>query len=251
VFIDPTACCESPLAQFLRQHAIKTRLAVAHIRQRTRGHVALANTHPFQRELWGRAWVFAHNGTVRSVTSEKLGRFAPIGTTDSEYAFCVMLEYLRAKFATRPPQRELADAIATIGSKLSKHGTFNFVLGDGETLFARCDTRLSYIVRQAPFGRATLSDQDVSIDFSQVTTPRDRVAVVATTPLTCDETWTIGEPGTLWVFRQGKCVDTRKSPVLHPPVKRKPAPCAMSGLAPANTNTAAPAIETAHVARHG
>jgi len=41
-----------------------------------------------------------------------------------------------------------------------------------------------------------------------VTTPKDRVAVVATMPLTRDEAWTTGEPSTLWVFRGGKLART-------------------------------------------
>ncbi|HSZ82565.1 MAG TPA: class II glutamine amidotransferase, partial [Polyangia bacterium] len=69
---------------------------------------------------------------------------------------------------------------------------------------ARCGTKLCYIVRQAPFGRATLSDAELQIDFSSFTTPRDRVAVVATSPLTRDEVWQQGEPGTMWVFRGGQ-----------------------------------------------
>jgi glutamine amidotransferase len=44
-----------------------------------------------------------------------------------------------------------------------------------------------------------------------VTTPRDRVAVVATAPLTRDEAWTIGRPGEMWVFRRGKLVATLAS----------------------------------------
>ena len=64
------------------------------------------------------------------------------------------------------------------------------LLGDGSQLFARCSTKLHYIVRQAPFKQATLADEDVSVDFAAVTTPNDRVAVVATMPLTRDETWT-------------------------------------------------------------
>ena len=85
------------------------------------------------------------------------------------------------------------------------------LLGDGDQLFARCGTKLCFIVRQAPFRKATLCDEDVCIDFAEVTTPRDRVAVVATTPLTRDETWTLGEPGTLWVFRRGKLARTLAS----------------------------------------
>jgi glutamine amidotransferase len=212
VFLDPRACAESPLAAFLRQHSIKTQLAIAHIRKKTRGHVSLANTHPFQRELWGRAWVFAHNGTVRGIKKRKLGRFKPIGDTDSEHAFCVLLEALRSSFKDYPRSgRALREAIAEIGADIGDHGVFNFLLGDGDHLYARCDTKLCYIVRQAPFGKATLHDEEVSVDFSTVTTPDDRVAVVATQPLTRDEVWTHGVPGTMWVFHAGHVVATLES----------------------------------------
>jgi len=219
IFLEPRPCADSPLAEYLRKHAIKTQLAIAHIRKMTRGRIALCNTHPFSRELWGRAWVFAHNGTVRGIRRRTLGRFAPIGETDSEYAFCLLLEALRSSFRSRPRSaRALRETIADVASDLARHGTFNFVLGDGRHLYARCDTRLCYIVRQAPFGRATLADDDLSVDFAAVTTPDDRVAVVATAPLTRDELWTHGEPGTLWVFRQGRLEATLPSP--NPSVRR-------------------------------
>jgi len=214
VFLDPNAAANSPLAQFLRNHSIKTELAIAHVRKKTRGHVKLSNTHPFQRELWGRAWVFAHNGTVRGMKQKKLSRFVPIGDTDSEYAFCYILEALRSSFKEYPTKRtELRQAIADLGSEISRHGTFNFLLGDGRALYARCDTKLSYIVRKAPFGRATLKDEDVTVNFAEVTTPKDRVAVVATTPLTVNEEWTTGDPGTLWVFEEGARVASLSSMV--------------------------------------
>jgi predicted glutamine amidotransferase len=204
VFIDSNPAADSPLACFLSEHPIKTLLAIGHIRRRTRGHRSLANTHPFVRELWGRHWVFAHNGTLPRVRRRKLGRFHPIGTTDSEHAFCYLLEALRSGFAGYPSRtRDLWDAVAAIGGELGDDGTFNFLLGDGRHLFARCGSRLCYIIRRAPFGLATLADDDVRVDFSAVTTPRDRVAVVATTPLTTNETWSQGKPGELWVFDGG------------------------------------------------
>jgi len=213
VFLDSGSAADSPLAQFLRQHSIKTELAIAHIRKKTRGKVTLANTHPFQRELWGRSWVFAHNGTVKGLKKKRPGRFQPIGDTDSEHAFCLLLEELRGAFRDYPTRRTaLRQAIAEIGSRISAKGTFNFLLGDGRALYARCDTRLCHIVRKHPFGLATLSDEDVSIDFAAVTTPRDCVAVVATAPLTRDETWIVGSPGDLWVFEEGSCVATLSSP---------------------------------------
>ncbi|MBL8305023.1 MAG: class II glutamine amidotransferase, partial [Ideonella sp.] len=64
-------------------------------------------------------------------------------------------------------------------------------------------TRLSYLVRQRPFGRARLQDEDLSVDFSQLTSPGDRVAVVATEPLTTDEAWTPFAAGELKVFVNG------------------------------------------------
>ncbi|MGN6109896.1 MAG: class II glutamine amidotransferase [Kofleriaceae bacterium] len=212
VFLEPAPASDSPLARFVREHPIKTLLAIAHVRRKTRGEVNLANTHPFVRELWGRHFVFAHNGTVKRVRQLRLGRFRPIGKTDSEHAFCYLLGALERDFPEGPPsQAALAEAVAAHAGRIGRDGTFNMLLGDGEQLFARCATKLHYLVRQAPFAKATLADEDLSIDFAEVTTPRDRVAVVATMPLTRDEVWTPGEPGTLWVFRRGKLQRTLAS----------------------------------------
>jgi glutamine amidotransferase len=66
-------------------------------------------------------------------------------------------------------------------------------------------------VRKALFKQATLADDDLTVDFAAVTTPRDRVAIIATAPLTRDETWTMGRPGEMWVFRRGQLADTLRS----------------------------------------
>ncbi len=203
-FLEPAAAAKSPLASYVRANPIKTLLAIAHVRQRTRGKVSLPNTHPFVRELWGRHLTFAHNGTVRGVRKLPLRRFQPIGNTDSEYAFCVMLDALSKRFATYPrDRRALWETIADLGATLGRSGTFNFLLGDGSHLYARCATKLCHVIRKAPFTHATLADDDLTVDFAEVTTPDDRVAVVATVPLTRDEAWVTGVPGTMWVFHKG------------------------------------------------
>jgi len=212
VFLEPTAAAKSALATFVREHPIKTLLAIAHVRRRTRGAIGLVNTHPFTRELWGRHLVFAHNGTIKNAFSLKLGRFKPIGDTDSEHAFCALLAALEHEFKDYPrAPAQLAAAIAHHAGRIGKGGTFNMLLGDGRQLFARCSTKLHYILRHSPFKKATLADEDLSVDFAAVTTPKDRVAVVATMPLTRDETWTVGEPNTLWVFRGGTLARTLPS----------------------------------------
>jgi glutamine amidotransferase len=213
VFLEPTAAAKSPLAAYVRQNPIKTLLAVAHVRKGTRGKVALRNTHPFVRELWGRHFVFAHNGKLRGVDRLPLGRFKPLGETDSELAFCALLHRLEKRFRDWPDDPEaLWRAVAQIGGEIGRDGSFNFLLGDGTQLFARCATKLCYLIRKAPFKNATLADDDLSVDFSTVTTPKDRVAVIATQPLTRDEQWTIGVPGEMWVFRRGRLRATLPSP---------------------------------------
>jgi len=203
-FLEPKAAASSPLASYVRANPIKTLLAIAHVRKRTRGPIALANTHPFVRELWGRSFTFAHNGTVKNARKLPLGRFKPIGDTDSERAFCALMAALERRLPAYPTStRVLWEAVAAIGKAIGKAGTFNFLLGDGKHLFARCATKLHYVIRRAPFCQATLADDDLSVNFAEVTTPNDRVAIVATAPLTRDEAWTQGEPGQLWVFRNG------------------------------------------------
>jgi glutamine amidotransferase len=212
VFLEPSAAAHSPLATFVREHPIKTLLAIAHVRRKTRGGISLPNTHPFSRELWGRHFVFAHNGTIKNALSLKLGRFKPIGDTDSEHAFCALLAGLEHDFKDYPrAPAQLAQSVAAHAGRIGRGGTFNMLLGDGSQLFARCSTKLHYILRHSPFKKATLADEDVSVDFAAVTTPKDRVAVVATMPLTRDETWTVGEPNTMWVFKGGKLARTLPS----------------------------------------
>ena len=77
------------------------------------------------------------------------------------------------------------------------------MLSNGQALWAHCSTQLHHIVRQHPFARASLQDEDVSIDFAEHTSPRDRVAVVVTEPLTKDETWSAFAPGEIRTFVDG------------------------------------------------
>lgn len=203
-FLDPSSAAQSPLADLMCRWPIRSRITVAHVRRRTRGETSLANTHPFIRELWGRHWTFAHNGTVPGAERLRLGRFRPIGVTDSEHVFCHLLEALRAGFPAYPRSgRALAEAIAEVSRGVADRGTLNFLLADSHRLYARASTSLHHLVRQAPFGEATLCDDEVRVNFADVTTPNDRVAVVATRPLTRDERWIAGEPGELWVFEDG------------------------------------------------
>jgi len=217
LFLDPQPSCTSPLAELVRAYPIRSKSVIAHIRKATQGSVGLENTHPFMRELWGRYWIFAHNGNLLDFNPELDGSFVPVGLTDSERAFCWLLQQLRQQFgSTSPARAELFAAIHALTVSIAEHGEFNFLLSNGDCLFAHASTKLNYIVRQAPFAQAHLMDQDVTVDFSDVTSPEDRVAVIATLPLTDNELWTPMLPGTLWWFEEGdavKMLETRPGPV--------------------------------------
>jgi glutamine amidotransferase len=53
-----------------------------------------------------------------------------------------------------------------------------------------------------------LKDQDVSVDFSELTSLNDRVAVIATQPLTDNEQWAAIPPQTLTLFVDGELAET-------------------------------------------
>jgi glutamine amidotransferase len=89
---------------------------------------------------------------------------------------------------------------------VARHGTFNFMLSNGLALWAHASTKLFYVERRHPFAHATLSDEDLSIDFAEHTEPTDRVAVVVTAPLTTNETWLPFAAGELKVFVDGALV---------------------------------------------
>ena len=138
-FVDHQPAAESPVAELIRRYPIKSRHVIAHIRKATQGEVALQNCHPFVRELWGRYWIFAHNGTLRDFAPPPGAFFRPVGTTDSERAFCYMLERLRGAFPGGPPA--LPDAYALlkeVTEEISQHGRFNYLLSNGEYFVAHC-----------------------------------------------------------------------------------------------------------------
>jgi predicted glutamine amidotransferase len=203
LFVDAQSARLSPVAEMVRHYPIRSHNVIAHIRKATQGMVALENTHPFVRELWGRYWVFAHNGDLKNYQPRLHAAFRPVGSTDSERAFCWLMQELAKAHADLPPVGELTATLAELVPRIAAHGSFNFMLSNGQALWAHCSTKLSWLVREHPFRKARLQDEDMSVDFAELTTTADRVAVVVTEPLTADEAWRAFEPGELKVFVNG------------------------------------------------
>ena len=205
-FVDHHGARESPVAELVRRYPIKSDNVIAHIRKATQGRVALENTHPFVRELWGRYWVFAHNGDLKDFRPRLHAAFKPVGDTDSERAFCWLMQELAKAHAAVPDVAELTLTLRELLPQPASHGNFNLLLSNGQALWAHCSSRLHFLERAHPFGHATLSDEDVTVNFAAHTTPEDRVAVVATEPMTRDEAWAPIAAGTLHTFVDGRRV---------------------------------------------
>ncbi|MGM0783186.1 MAG: class II glutamine amidotransferase [Pseudomonadota bacterium] len=209
-FRDPHPSVRSPIARLICDYPIKSHIAISHIRQANVGEVRLANTHPFTREMWGRTWCYAHNGQLTGWEALPLGVYRPVGDTDSEHAFCWLLDQLRQRFPERPvgddAWRDLWRLLHRLCERLRGLGVFNLLLADGDYLYTFCATKLAHITRRAPFGKAALSDAELTVNFAEHTTPNDIVSVVATEPLTRNESWVAMRPGELLVWRLGEIV---------------------------------------------
>ena len=204
-FIDDKPAVESALAEMIKTHPIKSKNVIAHIRKATQGETSLQNCHPFIREAWGQEWVFAHNGDLKSFAPVLDGSYQPAGNTDSELAFCFLMQSLTQAFGEVAPSIEqVRQFLKQFSAEVASHGTFNFTLSNGAALYVHCSTKLHYVERQFPFTTAALSDENLAIDFSAVTTPQDRVAVIVTEPLTTNEQWTAFQTGELKVFVDGR-----------------------------------------------
>jgi len=210
-FKDVLPSCESEVAKLVRSYPMKSKAVISHIRQANRGGIKLENTHPFSRPMWGRNFTYAHNGQLSDYkTTLKTTHQIPVGSTDSELAFCWLLEQIALRFPTKPKNMATVFRFAAQkAAELRKLGVFNMLLTDGVYVLAFCSNNLSWITRRAPFGKATLIDSDWIIDFKEETTPNDVVTVIATRPLTQDEQWQVMKPSEFALFKDGELVSNR------------------------------------------
>lgn len=206
-FKDPQPSCDSKIAELVKNYPIKSKSVISHIRQANSGGVNLENTHPFSRELWGQNWTYAHNGQLAGFESLELGCALPVGQTDSEHAFCWILNQLQTQYCSEPDDMlEVFKKVAGYADTLKAMGVFNMLLSNGEYVMSYCSNNLHWITRRAPFGKAQLIDEDVIVDFKQETSDTDVVTVIATRPLTKDEQWNKMLPGEFCVFHFGERV---------------------------------------------
>lgn len=137
---EPLTWRKSRFAGFLQTYGhLNSNMYLAHMRRKTVGGESThADTHPFRRELMGREYCFAHNGTVYGTDEIPLGQFLPIGATDSEHVFCHLMNSIaqrQSHLDTIEDWRWVHELFYTY----NKRGKFNCQLTDGRRLICYHD----------------------------------------------------------------------------------------------------------------
>ena len=189
----PEAAARSAEFRALAQ-SLRSALVIGHVRKANppSPHTP-QNTHPFVRACCGR-WVFAHNGKVPGVLAARScchpQHSRPAGQTDSEHAFCYLLEEIYGVSAADRPSAAAFEratsgkeecwfeTLALRSAAIATYGQFNFLMSDGAYLIAYGHDRL--------YRRAVRAAHGVWI---------------ASAPFTEDPDWEAFEPGELHVYR--------------------------------------------------
>ena len=213
---EATGPAESDWIQFVANQNLRSRLVIAHTRHATRGTRSYANAQPFVRELGGRAHLFAHNGDVPGVFDPGAfgtGRFTPIGETDSERAFCILLDRLASSWTDRdnpPTLRARFQIVSSLATQLRALGPANFLYSDGDFLFAHAHRRKqSHTGRVEPPGLVLLErqchegEQSVAGKGIAIAGIEQFIALIASVPLTSELWEPLGE-GELVVASGGR-----------------------------------------------
>jgi len=213
------AASDSQTLKFIRSNDFSSKTIVSHIRHATQGEVSLRNTQPFCRELRGRRHSFAHNGDLYGL-AELVGSdsdyFNPVGETDSERLFCLLLERLRPIWsaATPPTLAQREKVVADLAAEVRSLGPANFIYSDGEYVFVHGHKRKQLGSGEIrPPGlywlqRSCVGDDLPIIDGFQMNEPGQlpivqKVVLIASVPLT-DEPWIPLEEGELMVIKEGQ-----------------------------------------------
>lgn len=213
---DDQSAYDSQWLKFVKAHNIHSTRVISHIRKATQGEVTLRNTQPYSCALGGRRHVFVHNGNLVGLDDAKTKRqrrFEPVGDTDSELAFCLLLERLAPLWdaAELPSLDTRRQTVASFAADIRPLGPANFLYCDGDVLFAHGHKRtqtdkhvgppgLTRLRRHCPVEAMDTITDAVSIRHGG---GQQDITLFASVPLT-DEEWLPMDEGELLVAQNGE-----------------------------------------------
>jgi transglutaminase-like putative cysteine protease/predicted glutamine amidotransferase len=245
---------------------LESSLFVLHIRSARWGAITDANTQPFVRSWGRRDWMIGHSGSLTTKPDDKTDRgvFEPVGSTDTEQLFCILM----SRFAERG-WKSIADAdhaeVRDWLDLFDDEGGLTIALTDGRDLLVYADRDQDSTIwigqLSPPYDRCVIGDADLVVDLGARGTKSRKGVIVSSTPLDIIDappaagaveqppptppsiTWTQLSPGHLVIVRQGAVVtdlgppasgNTPKSSLVNPAVQARAA-MAQVGVAPIRT----------------
>ena len=146
-------------SQYLRNRLtgkIKTSRMLAHIRRATMGEVNFCNTHPFyKKDVSGRVWVLAHNGTIFESPDLSPYQYQQEGTTDSERILLYIVDQVNncLKTKDRPEAFSADDRIKLIDRiihRIVPGNKLNIMIYDGEFFYVHKNQERTLFMKENP-----------------------------------------------------------------------------------------------------
>ncbi|MHA1909768.1 MAG: class II glutamine amidotransferase [Candidatus Thorarchaeota archaeon] len=221
VIKEATAAITSTLFDFIENYP-QSKTFISHVRRSTRGAPSYLNTHPFYRHVGATSakveYAFAHNGTLKDLTNLQLESLTPLGETDSEHAFCYILDAITTREIIHWDQTDfkfLEDLLRNINSSTN---TFNCIFSNGSYLFCYSDENrhndgLRFIKHSKAIGPVEMVADDFKLGTIEIESANigglneiDQTGYVIVTRALTSDGWVEFDPGELIVFRDGAIV---------------------------------------------
>ena len=209
-----TPAAYSEWMNFLLNHEIYSTCVISHIRKATQGGVNLQNTQPFSRESHGARHVFTHNGNLEGFKETCVfDRYEPIGDTDSEFAFCSLMDRVHSLWnKSVPTLDQRIELLSGIFSGWSPLGPANIIYSDGEYLFAFANRRTQLDGKIAPPGLHFLQrDEETHRRLNdlvgvELDSKAQDIILFASVPLS-EESWCPFKENELLVCKDGQILE--------------------------------------------
>ncbi|MHA1302880.1 MAG: class II glutamine amidotransferase [Candidatus Heimdallarchaeaceae archaeon] len=180
---------------------------ISHVRKASIGKRVIENTHPFDLDIYDKKWLFAHYGHLRlyRFIHAAGGHFSPLGETDSESAFCTLMNEI-SSLGRHVKDYKIIHAIQKKAEELIKSGGLNFLLSPGEILYAYYSGYKSlYYATHVIEANKELRAEDQYVFFKLKTFNNDlQISFVSSEPFIDNIDWRKLEPGEVYSFKDGK-----------------------------------------------
>ena len=209
---------ESTYLSFIKNLNIQSKIIISHIRLATQGEISVRNTQPFSRELGGRQHTFVHNGNFSELDtqlSKKKKCFKPVGNTDSELSFCILMEKMTAIWNEDIPPNltKRLEIFTSFCNEMRRYGIANFIYSDSDYTFIHSHKRLieSGTKKTSPglyilHRNCPIETSENKINGLEIKTDKSQhVIIVASVPLS-NENWKAINEGEIKVLHNGEII---------------------------------------------